>query len=148
MCMVGFCQKCKILSAVFLFLWVPMGMGYSCWENEEKGENYVISGDVDQRHPHFIVHTDEIPADVLVRDTTIVPCISRQFIYRLRPPYEFWDYSWQCCFMDEAEWAYVYALNRYTVRQRKWFESREWEKYLVPYGCEPSSRPARTQNQE
>ena len=133
--MVGFCRICKFLSVVFLFLCVPMGMGYSCWENAGKGENYIINRDVDQRHPHFIMHTEELPADVLIRDTTIYPCINRQFIYRLRPPYELQDYSWQCCFMDDAERVYVQALNQYTTRQRKWFESGEWEKYLAVTPC-------------
>ena len=112
-----------------------MGMGYSCWENAEKGEKYVVGKDVDQRHPHFVVHTEELPADVFVRDTAIIPCTNRQFIYRIRPPYELQDYSWQCCFMSEAEWIYVYALNQYTTRQRKWFESDEWEKYLEVTPC-------------
>lgn len=133
--MVGSYRTCKFLSVVFLFLWVPMGMGYSCWENEEKGEYYVVGKDVDQRHPHFIMHHEELPADVLIRDTTVIPCTSRQFIYRLRPPYELQDYSWQCCFMSETEWTYVYALNKYTTRHRKWIESGEWEKNLKVTPC-------------
>ncbi len=116
--MVGFCRICKVLCITFLFLWVPMGMGYSCWEDEEKGENYVAPRDLMYRYPYFYLYRDEIPAGIMVQDTTVIPCNVRQFLFRLRPPYELWDYSWRCCFMDLPEWVYVEALNRNKARLR------------------------------
>lgn len=115
--MVGFCRTCKILCVIFLFLWVSMGMGYSCRENEENGEDYVEPYNVWNRYPHFSLYDDEIPAGIIVKDTTVIPCKASQFLFRLRPPYELWDYSWQCCFMDLPEWVYVEALNRNKTRR-------------------------------
>ena len=97
--------------------------------------SYLEIGNI-SRYGYFTPFIDELHPNIAVSDTVIIPLNFPMVVFKVLSPYEVLDYSWRCCYMEQAEHLYKRSSNKQRVELKKHFESGEWEKYLVPFVSE------------